>query len=455
MKKNRNKTKYSRKDFIKTTALGAGGLTLAMNAKGYGIILGANDHINFGVVGLKGRGWAHIKAIESTPNCSVKYLCEVDEKVLRERVDEANEEADHKVEAITDIRALIEKKDVDAITIAAPEHWHVPMALMALRAGKHVFVEKPLSHNPQEGEWMVEAQHKYSDLKIQMGNQQRSANSSIEAVELIKEGLIGDAYYGKAFYAMNRGSIGNGKVVPVPDELDWDLWQGPAPRVQYRDNIVHYNWHWFKHWGIGEIGNNGLHEMDFCRWALDVDYPTRAVSTGGRYNYRDDDWEFYDTQLASYEFGQDNKKMISWEGFSCNDHKFYGRGRGSIIKGSEGSMIVDRGGYVAYNMDGEVIKEKKEGEAKGNSSQPSDTVGFDSLTVNHFINFAESIRGKEELNSPMVEGQKSTLMCHLGNISQETGKALKIDEKTGKIVGDSEATKMWYREYEPDWKPEV
>lgn len=456
MDKKKSNHKVSRKDFIKTTALGAGGLAMGWSAKSYANILGANDRIRFAVAGLNGRGQAHIAGISKTSNTEIKYLCDVDRKVLDERIGMAKQLTGDTAKGIADIRQLVEKSDFDALCIAAPEHWHVPMALLGLKNEKHIYVEKPLSHNPQEGEWMVQAEVKYPRLKIQMGNQQRSAETSIEAVKLIKEGIIGDAYYGKAFYAMRRGSIGNGKTATPPNDLDWKLWQGPAPHVQYRDNIVHYNWHWFWHWGIGEIGNNGLHEMDFCRWALGVSYPTKAVSSGGRYNFQDDDWEFYDTQIASYEYGND--KMISWEGLSTNNFKFYGRDRGAIIKGTKGTMIVDRAGYEVYDENRKLIQEKKEtGDAnlKVTSTQSSDTIGYDILTEKHFKNFAEAVRGKEELHSPMREGQKSTLLCHLGNISQKLGRSLEIDGKTGKIQNDSEASKLWYREYEPGWEPKI
>ncbi len=444
--------KYSRKDFLKTAGLGAAGLTFAMSAKSYGNIMGANERVRFGIIGLHGRGQAHIDAVSKLPNSTIEYLCDVDSKVLKDRLAQTKKRTGHDIKTIEDVRELVEKKDIDAISIATPGHWHTPMAILGVNAGKHVYVEKPFSHNPQEGEWMVEAQQKHPKLVMQMGDQQRSAQTSTEAVQLIKDGLIGRPYYGKAWYTNNRGSIGVGKPIPVPDWLNWELWQGPAPRKQYKDNIVHYNWHWFWNWGTGETGNNAIHELDFCRWALGVDYPIKATSTGGRYAYKDD-WQFYDTQIASFEYGGQDNKMISWEGISCNSFPFFNRGRGSLIRGTKGSIIVDRSGYVAYNMDGKEIKKGKEGGKT--ATQTSDTIGGGNLTVKHFYNFTQSIRGKEKPHAPMSEAHKSVLLCHLGNIAQETGQELNIDSNNGRIKGNSEAMKMWTRDYESGWKPKV
>ena len=228
-----------------------------------------------------------------------------------------------------DFRSILEQKDVDAITIATPDHWHTPMAIAGLQAGKHVYVEKPCSHNPAEGEMLVQAQQKYRKL-VQMGTQQRSSPHTIEIVEKIHEGIIGRPYFAKAWYCNVRKSIGTGKEVPVPPQLDWDLWQGPAPRRPYKDNVQPYNWHWFRIYGTGETLNNGTHEVDVCRWALGVDYPKLVTASGGRYHFKDD-WQFYDTLVTSFEY---EDSMISWEGKSCQGMKYYGRDRGSTIMGT-------------------------------------------------------------------------------------------------------------------------
>jgi predicted dehydrogenase len=346
-----------------------------------------------------------------------------------------------------DFRRALDDRDVDVLVIAAPDHWHAPAAILALQAGKHVYVEKPCSHNPLEGEMLVRAQARYGRL-VQMGNQQRSAPESISAIQQIHNGLIGRPYLARTWYANTRGPIGRGSVATVPDWLDYDLWQGPAPRTPYRDNVVHYNWHWFWRWGTGEINNNAAHELDVARWALQVDYPMRVTSAGGRYHF-DDDWEFPDTQIASYDF--DNGTTITWDGRSCNGHLIEGRGRGTAVHGTEGTVIIDRSGYVAYDNDKNEIGR----EVRDSAEDSLDTSGAGSLTDMHIANFLATIRGEDTLRAPIADGRKSVLLCHLGNIAHKTGRTLHCDPSTGHILDDIEAMRLWTREYEPGWEPTV
>ena len=439
--------KFNRREFIVKSSASAIGLSVATTASSYASILGANDRINLAVIGLRGRGKALVSAAGAQENTTMKAICDVDSRESDITGKLVEERFGKKPKFYTDIRKLLEDKNIDAIMIAAPDHWHAPMSLMGLQADKHVYVEKPCSHNPGEGELLVEAQKKYGKV-VQMGNQQRSAPISIQAMKDIKEGMIGDVYYGKAWYASNRSSIGIGKAIDVPSWLDWELWQGPAPRMNYKDNYVHYNWHWFTNWGTGEICNNGTHEIDVCRWALGVDYPKSVTSSGGRYHYKDD-WEFYDTQVANFEF--EGGKMISWEGRSCNGFKHYGRGRGSSIHGTKGTIMLDRNRYIAYDKDGKVIKEMEEKE----KSATLDTRGEGILDVLHVKNFISAIKTGEAQNSPIQEGHISTLMCHLGNISQKVGRKLDLDISNGHILNDEEAMQHWGREYESGWDMKV
>ncbi len=234
----------------------------------------------------------------------------------------------------------------------------------------------------------------------------------------------------------------------MPDWLDYELWQGPAPRTPYRDNVVHYNWHWFWRWGTGKINNNGTHEIDVCRWALQVDYPTRVTSAGGRFHF-DDDWEMYDTQVASYEF--ERGKSITWEGRSCNGRPIEGRGRGVSIHGEEGTVIIDRSGYVVYDLDNKEVKSRN----RRTTVSALDTRGGSDSTALHINNFLESIRGNEPPNAPVDDGQRSSLLCHLGNIAQRTGNALHCDPSNGHVIDDREAMDYWSRQYEPGWEPKV
>jgi predicted dehydrogenase len=441
-------SKLDRRTFIKKSAIaGIGGGVLLSSPT---ILAGSpNETINFAVVGIRSRGKAHVEAVQEVENAKVTWVCDVDDTIIEEHQKWSQETVGYTSKVEKDFRKLLEKDDVDVITIATPEHWHAPMAIMAMEAGKHVYIEKPCSHNPWENEMLVAAQKKYGKY-CQMGNQQRSSITSTVAIQEISEGIIGDPYYGKAWYSNTRGAIGNGKVIPVPSTLDWELWQGPAPREEYRDNVHPYNWHWFRAWGTGEIHNNGTHEIDICRWALGVDLPHKATSAGGRYHF-DDDWEFYDTQNASFEF--EGGKMIAWEGKSCNGQRFYGRGRGALIHGTKGSVLLDRGGYLLYDLSGNLIKEEKE-QVYG-ASDTEDTRGMDGLTINHFKNFANAIRMGEGLHAPIEDASKSTMICHYGNIAQEVGGSIEIDPKTGKIRNNAEADKFWKREYEQGWEPKV
>ncbi len=433
----------NRREFL----VGTAGLAVAANARSYSQILGSNQRLNFAVIGLNSRGYAHLSALQANKQSAcISHVCDVDSKILEKFAAETKRAMGEAPATEKDFRKILEQKDVDAISIASPDHWHTPMAIAGLQAGKHVYVEKPCSHNPAEGALLVEAQKKYGKV-VQMGTQQRSSPHSIEIVEKIHGGLIGRAYYAKAWYSNTRKSIGTGKPAPVPAQLDWDLWQGPAPRKPYTDNVQPYNWHWFRTYGTGEALNNGTHEVDVCRWALDVDYPQRVTSTGGRYQFKDD-WQFYDTLVTSFDY-QD--KMISWEGKSCQGMKFYNRDRGSAIMGTTGTVVVDRDGYEIYDLKGNKTSEFK----TGKMTSSSDLTGADTMTDAHFRNFIAAVRSGEKLNAPIAVGNVSVTVLQLSNIAWEVNRELQIDTKDGKIQGDPQAMKMWGREYEKGWAPHL
>jgi len=441
--------KLNRRDFVKSTGVAGLGLGLVGGVFPAFGKNAPNEKVVVAVMGLNGRGGGLTNEIARMDGYEIAYICDVDERAVEKGIEITmkHQNQKKKPKGIKDFRKALDDKDVDAIVIAAPDHWHTPASIMALQAGKHVYVEKPCGHNPKEGEMLVDAQKKYGKI-VQMGNQQRSAEESIEAINEIRKGVIGTPYFGKAWYANTRGPIGNGNSAPIPEWLDYELWQGPAPREDYQDNLIHYNWHWFKKWGTGEICNNGTHEIDICRWALGVDYPIQVSSNGGRYHY-EDDWEFYDTQIANFDF-EDNK-TITWEGRSCNGRPVEGRGRGSAIYGTEGTMIIDRNGYELYDKDNKLVKNV----TPETKNATMDTVGGDRLTALHFINFQDAIRTGVSQNSPIDEGHKSVLLCHLGNIAQEVGESLTINPKNGHIENNKEAMKMWGREYAPGWEPSV
>jgi predicted dehydrogenase len=293
----------------------------------------------------------------------------------------------------------------------------------------------------------VSAAQKYGKV-VQVGNQRRSWPKVIEGMQLLKEGAIGRVYFARGWYANRRESMGYGKVVPVPAHLDYELWQGPAPRRPYKDNLIHYNWHWIWHWGTGEMLNNGTHFIDLCRWGLEVDYPTRVTSAGGRYHWKDD-WETPDTQLVTYDFEDD--KSILWEGRSCNPRGIEGSATGASFHGENGTMVVDGNGYVIYDNDNKEIKSSKSG-----TTNAIDTTGpgFD-LDQDHFTNFIEGIQQGKKLNSDITNANISVHLCHLGNIAHRTGRVIHCDTKNGHIIDDKEALQFWGREYEQGWAPSV
>jgi len=437
----------TRREFLDSFAVGAAGLAIGSTAKSYGQILGSNDRLNFAVIGLNGRASAHLSSLKANKDAArISHVCDVESNILAKFAATTQHELGYAPATDKDFRKILALKDVDAITIATPDHWHTPMAIAGLQAGKHVYVEKPCSHNPAEGALLIQAQQKYGK-QVQMGTQQRSSPHTIEIVDKIHNGLIGRAYFAKAWYSNVRKSIGVGKEAPVPTSLDWDLWQGPVPRQPYKDNVQPYNWHWFKIYGTGETLNNGTHEVDVCRWALGVDYPQRITSSGGRYHFKDD-WQFYDTLVTNFEY---EDKMISWDCKCCEGMKYYNRDRGSTIMGTTGSVLVDRGGYEVYDLNGKMTSEFKAGKAAAST----DTVGADSMTDAHFANFIAGIRKGEKLHAPIEVGNVAVTMLQLSNIAWEVNRELHLDTKDGRIQNDAEAMKGWGREYEKGWAPHL
>ena len=438
----------TRRNFIKTTGqLGLGMAAITFPSLTHGQILGANDHINCAVIGVRSRAKAHVSAINALKNTTLLYSCDVDDIILEAHNIWCQKNIGYVPKVEKDFRKILEDKEVDAVFIATPEHWHAPMAILAMQAGKHVYLEKPCSHNPYENELLVAAQKKYGK-KVQMGNQQRSAQTSIMAIKDINDGVIGAVYKGEAYYSNNRGSIGKGKTIPVPKTLDWELWQGPAPREAYRDNIHPYNWHWFRNWGTGEIHNNGTHEIDICRWALGVDLPESVTSFGGKYTFQDD-WEFVDNQQVTFQYPDD--KFITWTGHSRGLIQPTQPGRGTTIYGSKGTVQLDRNFYKLFDLQGNLIKSEFENAI----SATTDTTGQGQLDVNHISNFFDAIRYDKSLHAEIKDASISTLLCHLGNMAQDAGETLRIDQNTGKVLNHKKAMNAWKREYAPDWEPSL
>lgn len=443
-----------RREFLKKAMVGAaaasfGGILPGFSAKSYASILGANDRVRIGMMGVNARGLALANNFSLQKNCEIISVSDVDSRAAEKCITSVEKNQNKKPKAIPDFRKALENKDLDALVIAAPDHWHAPAAILASQAGKHVYLEKPCSHNPNEGELLVQAANKYKNV-IQMGNQRRSWPNVVAGIAELHNGVIGKPYFAKTWYSNSRPSIGVGKELPVPAWLNFELWQGPAPRVTYKDNILHYNWHWFWNWGTGEALNNGTHFVDIARWGLKVDYPTKVSSTGGRYRYKDD-WETPDTQVIGLEFGNDSS--IIWEGRSCNGLNSEGATVGVIFYGENGSLQINGdNAYKIYDLKSKLIKEVKNDTVfiEGNLTNPSQT-----LDAFHIQNFFSAIKNGTNLNSDILSGHQSTLLVQLGNIAQRSGSTLNIDPKNGHILNNSEAMKYWSREYESGWEPNV
>ncbi|MDB6038670.1 MAG: oxidoreductase domain protein [Verrucomicrobiales bacterium] len=421
-----------RRKFLRQSGLAAAGLAIYGGLRTKGAATSPNETMRVAVMGLN-RGLDHVNALIGIKNVEVAMLCDIDDLRLARALKVMDERQARKPQSNKDIRKVLDDSSLDALFIAAPNHWHAPAAIMACNAGKHVYVEKPCSHNPWENEMIVAAARKHKRV-VQMGNQRRSWPGEIEAMQMLRSGMIGKLKFARCWYNNSRPSIGRGKHVPVPSNLDYSLWQGPAPERPYVDNLIHYNWHWRWHWGNAELGNNGIHALDVARWGLGVDYPKTVTCNGGRYEF-DDDQETPDTTIATYDFGSVG---IMWDGSSCHP-RTHEKLPFVTFYGDQGSMETDGGGYKIFDLKG-----FQTGGGKGD--------GGDRV---HIENFLDSVRNGKTPNSEIAEGAKSTLLIHLGNIAYRTGRMLNVDASSGRLVDDKEGQAFWKRDYRKGWEPKV
>lgn len=398
-------------------------------------IVGANDRIRVAVMGVNGRGSWLAKTFAADSRAEVVALCDVDSRVGGVLADSFSKDGRNVPRLESDFRRLLDDTTIDVLVVATPNHWHAPATILACNAGKHVYVEKPCSHTPEEGELAVNAARKHNCI-VTMGSQRRSYPGLREAIERLHAGVIGPVRYARTWYTAQRGSIGVAPSTDAPAWLDWDLWQGPAPHRPFRANIVHYNWHWNWHWGDGELGNNGVHCLDVARWGMDVSFPTRVTSSGGRYRFHDDQ-ETPDTMMVSYEFPEN--KMISWEGLSCSPRGPDGTGFGICFLGDNGSLTIGGGGdYKIFDASN---KELESPQHKGGDL--------------HIANFLDCVASGALPHADIEEAHKSTLLCQLGNISYRAGRSLSTRATDGHIENDPEAAALWRREYRDQWQPKV
>jgi predicted dehydrogenase len=420
----------TRRAFLKRSALGAG--LLSLSARSWAQVAGANEDIRVAVVGFNGRGGDHINAWENIKGVRLAALCDVDSKVLDHRVSQAKDKG-HAVEAYTDIRKLLANKDIDAISIATPNHWHALATVWAVQAGKDVYVEKPVSHNVREGEQMVQAAKRYHKI-IQAGTQSRSSYGIKEAVEWVKAGHLGKILVSRALCYKPRPSIGaTTGPQPVPESVDYDLWCGPAPLTPPRRKKFHYDWHWFWDYGAGDLGNQGIHEMDVARWFLgEQTLAPRVLAVGGRLGYQDDG-QTPNTLILFHDYVRAPLIMevrgLPEKAGSKKMDTYKGGGIGIVVECEGGYVLVpDYKSAVAYDKDGKVIMK------------------FEGVT-DHFENFIQAVRSRNEsqLNAPILQGHLSTALCHTANISYRLGRTQSPDAIREQIKGDKQALLTFQR----------
>lgn len=433
-----------RRLFLKGVAAIAGGQWLAHQIPGNGFLSTASaraqepaaspaNAIRVGVMGVNGRGAGLATGFLDQPNVTIGYLCDVDSRALERTTKVVTDKQGSAPKTTDDIRRVLDDKEIDILVVAAPNHWHAPATILGCAAGKHVYVEKPCSHTPEEGELAVAAARKHNRV-VQMGSQRRTWPAIREAIQKIHEGIIGDVPYARSWYNNRRGPIGVGKEVAVPAWLNWDLWQGPAPRVAFRDNIVHYNWHWHWHWGNGELGNNGVHGLDVARWGMGVTYPIRVSAGGGKYRHQDDQ-QTPDTMMVTYDFP--GNKTITWEGLSWSSMGPHNSQFGISFHGTKGTIVIHDPGYSLFDEREKLI------------STHTDRGG----DADHIADFIKATQQGSRPNADIEEAHRSTLLCHLGNIAYRTNTTLLTDAANGHILNSPDAATQWSREYASGWKP--
>jgi predicted dehydrogenase len=394
----------------------------------------ANDRIRIAVLGVNGRGKDHIHGIQAQEDAEVVMLCDPDMQVAEKTAAAFSAKYGRRPKIEQDLRHVFDNKEIDAVTIATPNHWHTLAALWAVQAGKDVYVEKPMSHNVWEGRKLVEAAHKYNRI-VQHGVQLRSSDAIQEAVGHLRKGTIGKVYMSRGLVYRWRPSIGKKNPEPAPSYLNWDIWQGPAQAREFSRRYVHYNWHWHWDYGNGDVGNQGIHETDMCMWGLGVDtLPKKITSMGGKFMF-DDDKETPEVLSSSYLY-PDEGKMIEFEVRPWATNAEDGASVGNIFYGSEGYLVIN--GYDEYRI---FLGQKKE-------PGPSRKAGGD-----HYANWIKAIRSRKtsDQNGPVETGYLASSLAHLGNISYRLGRVLEFDPKTERFVSDQQANAMLTRQYRPPY----
>ncbi len=457
--------KPGRRTFLKASGVAAASLMTAASAKK---VLGANDRVRIAVIGLRGRGWDHVKGYQSLAGVEIAYFCDVDENVTRKRLADAEKLGIPKPQTYVDVRKLLEDKNVDAVSIATPNHWHSLIGIWAAQAGKDIYIEKPCSHNLWEGRQLVKAVDKYK-VMCEHGSQSRSNAAIREAIDSMRSGLLGNVYMSRGLCYKWRDTIGHAPQEPVPPGVHYDLWTGPAPLKPFTKNRFHYNWHWIWDTGNGDLGNQGIHEVDLARWGLGVTLPTKVTALGGHFLF-DDDQQTPNVLTVAYEFKtpDDKTKMMNFEvrGWMTNHEagigtpEFSGEGvpeAGLAKSGSPASSQSAKSslgpasgkpstiGNMYYGSKGYLVVSEYNGYKSflgpENEPGPQKTTP---IKNEHFANFIECVRSRkaEDLHAPILEGHLSSALVHLANASYRLGRTINFDPETESVINDSEAAEL-------------
>ncbi len=446
-------TKVNRREFLRTGITNGAGLVAL---SGISIlpqrVWGANDRVRMAVVGVRGQGGEHLKGFGAVPNTEIAAICDIDDSVISKRLADIASWNMPKPQVYKDVRKLLEDKSIDAISIATPNHWHSLMGIWACQAGKDAYVEKPCSHCWWEGHQLVAAARKY-DRIVMHGTQGRSAEGYIEGVRKLREGVIGDVYLSRGLCYKWRDTIGRANEEAVPNGVDYDLWTGPAPLKPFTRNRFHYNWHWIWDTGNGDVGNQGVHEMDLARWALGVGFPNKISATGGHVMFKDDQ-ETPNVLNCAFEFDRpDGSRRIlefevrHWMTNTEADIGLPGFGAGAaalpetaghpgikqpksmcgnLVYGSKGYMAL--AGYESYRT------------FLGQENEPGPSA---TRSGDRWANFIRCVRTrkKEDIPAPIEEGHISATLIHLANTSYRLGRTLKFDPDSQSVIGDEEANR--------------
>jgi len=419
-------SRTTRRGFVQQSAAVGLGLTAGLNSRAFA----ANDKISVACIGVRGRGNSVMHSFAAEPDCAITHICDVNETTRRQRGEQMKQKTGLMPKLVNDYRSLLDDRSVDVFMVATPDHWHALPTIHGCLADKDVYVEKPASHNILEGKTAVAAARK-RDRIVQMGTQIRSASFLHDAAEYVRSGALGKVIYGRAWETNRNGAVHLAADSEPPRDLDYNLWQGPAPERPYNRSTVGGAWRWLFDYGTGDLGNDGVHRIDYCRYVMGLEGMPKAICCSGGKFFFEDDQQWPDTQIVNYEYPG---KILQYEMRLWSRPKLFGIGEGAAVYGENGWILLTNNSWKAFDAAGKVVKQ---GDGHGGQAQQA-----------HIRNFLDAVRSRnrELLNQEIYSGHVSTVMCHAGNISWRTGKKLRFDVKT-ETFDDDEANKYVGREH--------